>query len=88
MNFPIALTYSTKNTALRTAHAAMTKQSFKLSTFFAGNGRDKKTIETEVVSWLKDQFERTGFGDQVARNMHRNGLISTLPDWAAEPAND
>ncbi|MCC6597737.1 MAG: hypothetical protein IT559_02990 [Alphaproteobacteria bacterium] len=85
MDYPTVLTRSTKNTALRTAHTAMTGQIFKLSTFFAGRGRNNKMIETEVVSWLKDQFERTGFGDQVARNMHRNGLISELPDWAAEP---
>lgn len=87
MKTPSALMSSERSISLRTIYAAMTGQSFKLSTFLRGNNRDNGAIETGVVSWLKDQFKRTGFGDQTVRNMHRNGLISKLPEWAAETAS-
>jgi hypothetical protein len=75
---PTALTYSEKNTMLRTFHASMLEKRLSLGNFF--KQKDKKTIEDEVVTYLTKEFEAgvSGVAEQV-NYLHERGILSHLP---------
>ncbi len=59
---------------------------YRLQTYFTGQGRNKPTIEKEVIAHFTDVFNRTGRGVETLRAMHAAKIISKLPDFAVPEA--
>ncbi len=82
LRFPASLTYATSNTHLRAIHGHVTEKTWGLSHFFSGKGRDKGTIEKEVVDHYRTLFNEKGKGAITVQRLAAAGIISRVPDWA------
>ncbi len=81
LNYPTCLSCATTNTHLRAVEAHVTQRSWRLTHYFTGTNRDKKTVEATVVEHFRDMFNRTGQGIRSLHILAEKGVISGLPDW-------
>lgn len=94
LKHPTSLTYAADNTLLRIIHANITEKKYTLSSFFTGKGNHRPEIESNIVSAYTRRFKEAAekgnvlkmiSSGQPIRAMHKNGIISTLPQWAVFP---
>ena len=85
LDYPASFCLAPANTHLRAIHSYLAQKSFTLNSYFLGSGRDKKTVEKEIVEHFQDMFNRTGKGLRPLQVMAEAGIISALPDWVPEP---